>query len=84
MFTMYMSVLKKERMGLSKLRKPGDIENTKEKKKKKKKKKKPLVFMFFTLIFGDNFFMSPKELWEAYSNRTVRPSVRPSRFVSGA
>ena len=73
MFTMYMSVLKKERMGLSKLRKPGDIENT-----KKKKKKKTLVFMFFTLIFGDNFFMSPKELWEAYSNRTVRPSVRPA------
>ena len=26
-------------------------------------------------------FMPPKELWEAYSNRTVRPSVRPSRFV---
>ena len=26
------------------------------------------------------FFMPPKELWEAYSNRTVRPS----RFVSGA
>ena len=24
--------------------------------------------------------MPPKELWEAYSNRTVRPSVRPSRF----
>ena len=23
-------------------------------------------------------FMPPKELWEAYSNRTVRPSVRPS------
>ena len=22
----------------------------------------------------DNIFMSPKELWEAYSNRTVRPS----------
>ena len=37
-------------------------------------------------------FMPPKELWEAYSNRTVRPSVspsvfpcvRPSRFVSDA
>ena len=35
-------------------------------------------------------FMPPKELWEAYSNRTVRPSVRPSvrqsvrpAFVSG-
>ena len=23
-------------------------------------------------------FMPPKELWEAYSNRTVRPSVRQS------
>ena len=29
-------------------------------------------------------FMPPKELWEAYSNCTVRPRVRPSRFVSGA
>ena len=29
-------------------------------------------------------FMPPKELWEAYSNRTVHQSVRPSRFVSGA
>ena len=35
-------------------------------------------------------FMPPKELWEAYSNRTVCPSVRPSvrqsvrpAFVSG-
>ena len=26
--------------------------------------------------------MPPKELWEAYSNRTVRPSVRPA-FMSG-
>ena len=42
--------------------------------------------------FLDVFFMPPKELWEAYSNRTVRqsvrpsvgPSVRPSCFVSGA
>ena len=24
------------------------------------------------------FVMPPKELWEAYSNRTVRPSLRPS------
>ena len=24
------------------------------------------------------FIMPPKELWEAYSNRTVRPSVSPS------
>ena len=23
-------------------------------------------------------FMPPKELWEAYSNRTVRPSVHPA------
>ena len=32
------------------------------------------------------FFMPPKELWEAYSNRTVRPCVRPCvrpAFVSG-
>ena len=37
---------------------------------------------------GTLIFMPPKELWEAYSNRTVRPSVRqsvrpsvrPSRF----
>ena len=33
-------------------------------------------------------FMPPKELWEAYSNRTVRPSVcqsvRPSRFRVGS
>ena len=28
----------------------------------------------------NDFFMPPKELWEAYSNRTVRPSVCPSRF----
>ena len=31
-------------------------------------------------------FMPPKELWEAYSNCTVRPSVRPCvrpAFVSG-
>ena len=27
---------------------------------------------------GQCFFMPPKELWEAYSNRTVRPSVSPS------
>ena len=35
-------------------------------------------------LFGENLemfiFMPPKELWEAYSNRTVRPSIRPSRF----
>ena len=28
------------------------------------------------------FFMPPKELWEAYSNRTVRQSVRQSVRVS--
>ena len=31
-------------------------------------------------------FLPPKELWEAYSNRTVRQSIRPSlhpAFVSG-
>ena len=27
-------------------------------------------------------FMPPKELWEAYSNRTVRPSVRQSVRLS--
>ena len=27
---------------------------------------------------GLHIFMPPKELWEAYSNRTVRPSVSPS------
>ena len=35
---------------------------------------------------SDNVFMPPKELWEAYSNRTVHPSVSPSvrpAFVSG-
>ena len=39
---------------------------------------------------GRIVFMPPKELWEAYSNRTVRPSVRQSvrpsvrpAFVSG-
>ena len=26
------------------------------------------------------FIMPPKELWEAYSNHTVRPSVCPSHF----
>ena len=34
----------------------------------------------FTDIKKPNVFMPPKELWEAYSNRTVRPSVRPSCF----
>ena len=42
-----------------------------------------------TTSADDNFrciFMPPKELWEAYSNRTVRPCVRPCvrpAFVSG-
>ena len=44
-----------------------------------------LSAVFFRVFF---FFMLPKELWEAYSNRTVRQSVcasvrvsvRPSRF----
>ena len=30
------------------------------------------------LMTKNNVFMPPKELWEAYSNRTVRPSVSPS------
>ena len=32
------------------------------------------------LLSSADFFMPPKELWEAYSNHTVRPSVCPSRF----
>ena len=39
---------------------------------------------FPSIIYS--IFMPPKELWEAYSNRTVRPSVRQSvrpAFVSG-
>ena len=35
-----------------------------------------------TITASKMIFMPPKELWEAYSNRTVRPSVRPA-FVSG-
>ena len=37
-------------------------------------------------IASSKLFMPPKELWEAYSNRAVRPSVRPCvrpAFVSG-
>ena len=34
--------------------------------------------------FSLGFLCPPKELWEAYSNCTVRGCVRPSRFVSGA
>ena len=33
---------------------------------------------FIIKIFVLSIFMPPKELWEAYSNRTVRPSVSPS------
>ena len=36
----------------------------------------------FNIYKQDNIFMPPKELWEANSNRTVSPSVRPA-FVSG-
>ena len=36
-----------------------------------------LHIVFFVLR---SIFMPPKELWEAYSNRTVRPSVSLSRF----
>ena len=43
---------------------------------------RPKHFLFSvtltTLIFWGLLFMPPKELGEAYSNRTVRPSVRPS------
>ena len=34
-----------------------------------------LSYHFVNLIFVLSIFMPPKELWEAYSNRTVRPSV---------
>ena len=30
-----------------------------------------------TVLHYQSIFMPPKELWEAYSNRTVRQSVRP-------
>ena len=39
-----------------------------------------------TFKYSKFFFMPPKELWEAYSNRTVRSSVRQSvrpALVSG-
>ena len=48
-----------------------------------------VCLQFVIVVFPDHthfFFMPPKELWEAYSNRTVRPFVRPSvrpAFVSG-
>ena len=36
-------------------------------------------------LYASALFMPPKEVWEAYSNRTVRlsvrPSVRPFRFL---
>ena len=31
--------------------------------------------LYFVEVTGDGLFMPPKELWEANSNRTVRPSV---------
>ena len=31
----------------------------------------------FNVLKAVSFFMPPKELWEAYSNRTVRPSASP-------
>ena len=37
-------------------------------------------FYILGLMNLQTFFMPPKELWEAYSNRTVRPSVCPVRF----
>ena len=35
-------------------------------------------FQYSLLLQIMSVFMPPKELWEAYSNRTVRPSVSPS------
>ena len=47
---------------------------------------RPKHFLFSvtltTLIFWGLLIMPPKELWEAYSNRTVRLSVRPSVRLS--
>ena len=43
----------------------------------------PPPFSFLSLAIQFHLFlifMPLKELWEAYSNRTVRPSVSPSRF----
>ena len=37
-----------------------------------------LLIVFKTFVLS--IFMPPKELWKSYSNRTVRPSVSPSRF----
>ena len=34
-----------------------------------------LVYKILEHLPSSYFFMPPKELWEAYSNRTVRPSV---------
>ena len=34
----------------------------------------------YCILLSEDLFMPPKELWEAYSNRTVQPSVSPSRF----
>ena len=49
-----------------------------------KEKEAPLLLQPPETFAFLQFFMPPKELWEAYSNRTVRPSVRqsvrPSRF----
>ena len=35
-------------------------------------------FRVTVTLTSDLVFMPPKELWEAYSNRTVRPCVRPA------
>ena len=51
---------------------------------------RPKHFLFsdtLTILIFWGLFMPPMELWEAYSNRTVRPSVRQSvplrvRFIS--
>ena len=40
--------------------------------------KKSAVYFYCMEFFQFGIFMPPKELWEAYSNRTVSPSVCPS------
>ena len=36
------------------------------------------MVMYWRSVYETTLFMPPKELWEAYSNRTVRPSVSQS------
>ena len=45
---------------------------------KKKMKNARMILAFNHITRNYLVFMPPKELREAYENRTVRPSVRPS------